>query len=76
MVAIKQETTVQPGGVIHIHSDELPAGAQAQVIVLIEKPAAVVFPTMRSILGAAQGSFKSSTEVDAFLRAERDSWEQ
>ena len=39
MVAIKQDTTVQPGGIIQIHSAELPAGAHAQVIVLVEAPA-------------------------------------
>ena len=38
MAAIQQNTTVQPGGIIQIHSDELPEGAQAQVIVLVEKP--------------------------------------
>jgi hypothetical protein len=36
MVAIQQETTVQPGGIIHIHSDELPPGARARVTVVIE----------------------------------------
>jgi hypothetical protein len=36
MVAIKQDTTVQPGGVIQIRSDQLPEGARAQVIVLLE----------------------------------------
>jgi hypothetical protein len=76
MVAIQQSTTVQPGGIIQIHSDELPVGARAQVIVLVDQPLDVSFPTMRSLLGAAQGSFKTSAEADAFLRAERDSWER
>ncbi len=76
MVAIKQDTTVQPGGVIHIHSDQLPDGVRAEVIVLVEKPLSVTFPTMRSMIGGAQGSFKSAAEIDAFVRAERDSWER
>jgi hypothetical protein len=78
MVAIQQETTVQPGGIIHIHSDQLPPGARALVTVTItiDQPAPPSFPTMRSLLGAGKGSFKSSAEVDAFLRAERDAWEK
>ena len=76
MVAIKQAVTIQAGGNIHIHSDQLPAGARAEVIVLVEQALPNPFPTMRSLLGAAQGSFQSAAEVDAFLRAERDSWER
>jgi hypothetical protein len=74
MVAIKQDTTIQPGGIIHIHSAELPEGAQAQVIVLVEQQPPLTFPTMLSLLGAAKGGFKSAAEVDAFIRAERDAW--
>jgi hypothetical protein len=36
MVAIKQDTTVQPGGLIQIRSNKLPDGARAQVIILID----------------------------------------
>lgn len=75
MVAIKQDTTVQPGGIIQIHSDELPPGARAQVIVLIDHPVPPVFPSMRSLMGGAQGAFRSPGEIDAFLTAERDAWQ-
>ncbi|MCL2641087.1 MAG: hypothetical protein FWD53_09610 [Phycisphaerales bacterium] len=77
MVAIRQATTVQPGGVIQIASDRLTAGVRAEVIVLVDElpSTPAMFPTMRSLIGAAQGSFKSAAETDAFLRAERDSWE-
>ena len=37
MVAIQQDTTVQPGGIIHIHSDQLPPGARAHVTVVIDQ---------------------------------------
>jgi hypothetical protein len=37
MIAIKQDITVQPGGLIEIRSEQLPAGAHAQVIVLLEE---------------------------------------
>jgi hypothetical protein len=75
MVAIKQTTTVQTGGIIQIHSDQLSPGTRAEVIVLVDSP---VSPprTLSSYLGAAKGGFKTSAEVDAFLRAERDSWER
>ncbi|MCL2647291.1 MAG: hypothetical protein FWD61_09850 [Phycisphaerales bacterium] len=75
MVAIKQATTIQPGGVIQITSDQLPAGVRAEVIILVEETVPVMFPTMRSLIGAARGSFKSTAEIDTFLRAERDAWE-
>ncbi len=45
MVAIQQDTTVQPGGIIHIHSDQLPAGARAHVTVVIDQTATHTTPT-------------------------------
>ncbi len=75
MVAIQQDTTVQPGGIIHIHSDQLPDGARAQVIILLNEPPAAS-RTLSSFLGAGKGSVKSAAEIDAFLSAERDSWER
>ena len=78
MVAIRQATTVQPGGVIQITTDRLSAGVRAEVIVLVEETSSVdpvMFPTMRSLIGAARGSFKSAAEIDTFLRSERDAWE-
>lgn len=75
MVAIKQETTVQPGGIIQIHSEKLPAGARAEVIVLVNEPNDSL-RSLASFLGAAKGGFASAAEIDAFLRAERDSWER
>ena len=37
MLAIKQVTTVQPGGVIQIASDQLPVGVRVEVIVLVDE---------------------------------------
>jgi len=78
MVVIKQATTIQPGGVVQITSDRLPEGARAKVIIFVDEPVPntpAMFPTMRSLIGAARGSFKSPDDIDTFLRAERDSWE-
>ena len=71
MVAIQQETTVQPGGIIHIHSNQFPAVARAHVIVTIDQPLNDPPRNLASFLGAATGSFKSPAEVDAFLRGAR-----
>ena len=38
--AIRQKTVVKPGGVIEIRSPELPEGAVAEVIVILERPPA------------------------------------
>ena len=76
MVAIQQETTVQPGGVIHIHSSQLPPGARARVTVVIAQEPAMILPSMGSLLTAAEPPFASPDEIDASLRAERDSWER
>ena len=37
--ALRQKLVVQPGGVIEIRSPELPVGATAEVIVILEVPA-------------------------------------
>ena len=72
MVAVKQEAIVQPGGIIQIHSDQFVPGARAEVTVVIESPVPKLFPTMKSLIGAAPGGFKDPAEIDAYLRAERN----
>jgi hypothetical protein len=32
-------------------------------------------PDILSLIGKGKGCFNSATEVDAFIRAERDAWE-
>jgi len=43
--AIKRQVTVQPGGIIEVRSPELPAGAQAEVIILLTAQPPVAPPT-------------------------------
>ena len=79
VTAIRQQVTVQPGGVIEVRSPELTPGAQAEVIVLIEAaPATGVAPkrTLSSFIGAGKGSFRSVEEVDAYIRELRDEWDR
>ncbi|WP_017302307.1 hypothetical protein [Nodosilinea nodulosa] len=76
--AIKQQTTVKPGGVIELTSPELPEGAIVEVIVLIQDSAELAKETARSLtslIGAAPGSFATPEEADQFIRQERDAWD-
>jgi hypothetical protein len=72
--ALRQKVIVQPGGVIEIRSDELPPGATADVIVILDSAPAQALPLVR-LIGAGKGSFATPAEADAFLRDERDAWE-
>jgi hypothetical protein len=75
---IKEQVTIQPGGVIQIRRPELRAGDSAEIIVLVEdnSPPTRSTPTLASLFGKAKGSFASSEEADAFLRAEREAWDR
>jgi hypothetical protein len=72
--AIKEEVVVQPGGLIEIRRSDLPVGARAEVIVMIDQQVEGL-PPMSSYVGKGKGCFANAAEVDAFLRAERDAWE-
>ena len=43
--AVRQRVTVGPGGIVEIQSPELPVGAEAEVIVLVEQPATTPIAT-------------------------------
>ncbi|MCI0489352.1 MAG: hypothetical protein L0229_22395 [Blastocatellia bacterium] len=71
---LRKTVIIQPGGHIEIRSDELPAGAEAEVIVIVragEQP-----PSYASLFGSGRGSYTTPQEADDFIRRERDSWEQ
>jgi len=74
--AIKEQVTIQPGGLIEIRRPELPSGAVAEVIVMVDeqeisgrKP-----KKFSDFFGSVRGCFESGEAADAFIRAERDSW--
>ncbi len=73
--AFRDRVTVQPGGTIEVSHPELPAGASAEVIVMIESALASV-PPLTDLIGKGKGCFASAEDVDAFIRRERDSWER
>ena len=71
--ALKHTVVVQPGGRVEITSDELKAGQQAEVIILLSSE-----PSAKSYLalfGSGRGAFATPEEADAFLRRERDLWD-
>ena len=70
---VKQKVTVQPGGVVHVQSSELVPGSTADVIIIPDADAVSV-PTLAGLIGSAAGGFASPSEVDAFIRRERDAW--
>ena len=71
--AFSREVTIQPGGVVRIESPDLPAGARARVVVIVEDPGSEP-PPLASLAGRSKSCFKSAAEVDAFMRQERDAW--
>ncbi len=71
--AIKERVIVQTGGRIELDHPELCAGSEAEVIIMVEE--AAERPSLASFAGQGKGCFEDAAEIDAFLRAERDSWE-
>jgi len=75
--AIREKVTVKAGGKIVIQSPELVEGTMADVIVMVDQPT-IEPPPISSYFKVkkGKGAFKSSKEVDEFIRAERDAWEK
>ncbi len=71
--AIKENVIIGAGGLIEIRCPDLPEGAAAEVIVVVESPESGP-PPLTSLLGKAHSGYASGEEADAFLRAERDTW--
>jgi hypothetical protein len=72
---IKERVTVKSGGVIELRHPEVPTGTEAEVIIMVEKPGTEL-PLLASFIGKGKGSFSNASEVDAFIRSERDSWHE
>ncbi len=70
------QTTILPGHRIEIQAPELPEGREVTVVVLVDEFAPPKC-RLRDILADYPGGqlFRSAEEVDAYLRAERESWD-
>jgi hypothetical protein len=75
-LTIQVETTVLPGHRIEISSPELPEGRPATVYVIVAEDR---MPKRRflDVLAEYPGGqlFKTAEEVDAYVQAERSSWD-
>jgi hypothetical protein len=71
---VKQQAVVQPGGVIEIHSPDLPAGAEADVTVRLHTPDTANGRTLSQYIGRGTGLYKTATEVDSYIRELRAEW--
>ncbi|MFH1737833.1 MAG: hypothetical protein ABIH23_02410 [bacterium] len=79
--AIKETVRILPGGVIEIRRPQLPEGALAEVIVMLESDTPMrdtespVRP-LTDFFGACKGMFASADEADGFIRELREEWER
>ncbi|MBI3797102.1 MAG: hypothetical protein HY268_09075 [Deltaproteobacteria bacterium] len=73
--AIRERVTIKPGGMIELCHPELPAGVEAEVIIMVEQPAEEP-PPLASFIGKGKGCFSNAAAIDTFIRAERDTWER
>lgn len=76
---LRTESTVQPGGLVQIRSDDLPEGVTVKVILTVKTPQPEEARTKNIVdfIGATRGkgSFSGVEDIDAYIREERDSWD-
>jgi len=75
--AMHLKTAVLPGGRIEVTDLKLPVGEWVDVFVLLPHYPATVRRSAIDVLTEAPGHclFKTADEVDAYIKEERDSWE-
>jgi hypothetical protein len=75
-LAVHVRTRVLAGHRIEVSVPELPEGRTASVFIVLEEAEAVRRPLWEVLAGYPGGQvFQSAEQVDAYLKAERDSWE-
>lgn len=72
--AFRHKVKIQSGGILEIHSSDLPEGMDADVIILVDESPNPNKP-LSQLIGAAKGCYQNPGEADAFLRGERDRWD-
>jgi len=75
---IRRRVVVQSGGHIELDDDALQGVAEADVIVIVHRDGSKEKQAAIDLLDTLPGSrlFKTSSEADAYLRGERDSWDR
>ena len=76
--AVKLTTIVQPGGKVEVISTELISGDTVEVIILSKEQLRGKRRSATDILSEAPGHrlFQSAEEVDAYIKKEREAWDQ
>ncbi|HNR33123.1 MAG TPA: hypothetical protein PKI11_19690 [Candidatus Hydrogenedentes bacterium] len=74
--ALRRQVIIGKGGHIEIPPVDLPEGTEAELVLLVHL--AGEYKRTSSIMdmrGLLRGTYGTAREADAYLRAERDSWE-
>ena len=76
--ALRTRAIVGPAGRVSIDHSDLPEGSPAEVIVLIDDTSGASKSSrpLASYLGALEGQFGSSDEVETYLSRLRDEWDR
>ncbi|HET6569119.1 MAG TPA: hypothetical protein VFG50_14225 [Rhodothermales bacterium] len=74
--AVRKRVTIKRGGIVEMQDPELPEGAEAEIIILLNsQPSGQDLPPLTELVGSAKGVFKSPEEIDAYIRDLRDEWD-
>ena len=63
--ALRQKAVVKPGGVIEIRSPELPVGARAEVIIILETPSTTPLGWPTGFFERFAGSLPDFPDIDS-----------
>ena len=79
--AIKEWVTIKAGGLIELRRPQLPEGALAEVIVILENDAPLATlgseeSKLSDFFGVCRGMFRSKEEVDEYIRELREEWDR
>ena len=74
LTAIKEDVEVMPGGFFRLHSNILKPHTIVSVSAVVEIKE-FSKTNLQEMIGQGKGIFKSSKDVDVFIRCERDNWE-
>ena len=77
-IALQVETRVLPGHRIEVQAPELVEGQAATVVIVLHEATGKPKRKLSEVLKDYPGGrlFRTADEVDAYIRAERDSWER
>lgn len=73
---IRREVTIGKNGTINLPPLDLPEGTRADLILIVHpKESTKPIRSLTDMIGAGRGIYGTREEIDAYIRAERDSWD-